>query len=152
MNLCTKDILVMEYLKGIKMVDGIKRNYSKLCALKGVTLEEMEKEMKENLAKGILKFKSIEEDRKEKQRIKLYLTLKDWLFSYNILRFVHNVSITRFIFGPANYVVTEPPIDVGNLIEVLSAVHLSEILDDGLFNGDGIIIIILLLLLLLLLL
>ena len=25
MNLCTKDILVMEYLKGIKMVDGIKK-------------------------------------------------------------------------------------------------------------------------------
>lgn len=32
---------------------------------------------------------------------------------------------------------TEPPIDVANLIEILSAVHLSEIIDDGLFNGDA---------------
>lgn len=137
MNLCSKDILVMEFLDGIKMVDGIKKNYSKLCALQGRTLEDMEKEMKEKILKGEWKFKSIEDDKRDKQRMKLYLALKNWIFSYNIPRFIHNISITRLIFGPIEYQLTEAPIDVANLIEILSAVHLSEILDDGLFNGDG---------------
>jgi len=135
MNLCTKDILVMQYLNGIKMVDGIKHNYSKLCALQGRSLEDMEREMKEKLKKGEWKFKSIEEDKKEKARMKMYLAINDWIFSYNIPKLIHNMSITRLIFGPCQYHFTEPPIDVGNLIEILSAVHLSEILDDGLFNG-----------------
>jgi aarF domain-containing kinase len=116
MSLCTKDILVMEYLHGIKMVDGIKKNYSKLCELQGRTLESMEKEMKEKLSKGIWAFKSIEEDKKDKKRIKFWLWCKDWLWSYNIPKLIHNYSVTRLIFGPAKYVFTDPPIEVGNLI------------------------------------
>jgi predicted unusual protein kinase regulating ubiquinone biosynthesis (AarF/ABC1/UbiB family) len=38
-QLCSKHLLVMECLDGVKLVDGVRAQYSKLAKLRGTTLE-----------------------------------------------------------------------------------------------------------------
>eukprot|EP01111_Echinosteliopsis_oligospora_P014640 TRINITY_DN5551_c0_g1_i2.p1 TRINITY_DN5551_c0_g1~~TRINITY_DN5551_c0_g1_i2.p1 ORF type:complete len:323 (-),score=83.13 TRINITY_DN5551_c0_g1_i2:806-1774(-) len=55
MDLCRKNLLVMEYLPGIKLTDGIRRQYSAIAASQGKTLEELENEQKAKIKSGEIK-------------------------------------------------------------------------------------------------
>ena len=37
-DLCSTSVLVMEYLDGVKLVDGVRQQYSRLAALQGTTI------------------------------------------------------------------------------------------------------------------
>jgi aarF domain-containing kinase len=134
-NLCSKHILVMDYLDGVKLVDGIRDNMSKMAVLQGRSLQDLETEMKEKLRLGTMTFKSLEESKSSNQNIALMLTMSD-IFKYNAVRFCYNMSLLRVFYGPWKYQWTEKPLDLGKYLETLSHVHAYELFTCGAFNGD----------------
>jgi len=83
LEMCTRDVLVMEFLHGIRLVDGIRNSYRKVAEQMGTTLEALEEEQKEKIKHGELK--SAEN---EKTRIKwLRVGLRAHDYFYNILKF-----------------------------------------------------------------
>jgi len=134
-DLCSKHILVMDYLDGVKLVDGIKDNMSKIAALQGRTMPELEAEMKEKIRLGTMTLKSIDESKKSNQNAALMLTIND-IVKYNAVRFCYNVSVLRLFYGPWEYQWTERPLELGKYLEILSHVHAYELFSCGAFNGD----------------
>ena len=123
MNLCSRHVLVMEYLDGVKLVDGIKEKYGQLAAMQGKSFDDI---MAENVAKmkaGTFKYKSLAESRREQERIKFYLTCRDWLFTLNVPRLLYNVSPVRMLTGPLRYSWTDEPLDLGKMLELLCVVE-----------------------------
>ena len=133
MELCSKHILVMEYLDGVNLVTGIKDQFAKLAALQGKTLEELMEEQQKLMEAGKFRYVSIEEKAREAKAVRSKL---EWLdFGSNTLRFAYNWSALRLIYGPAEYVKTAPPLDLGSMMELLCRVHGHQIFVDGAFNG-----------------
>lgn len=135
-ELCSKHLLVMQYLDGVKLVDGIRNKLRKVAVLAGKTLEEIEEEHKAAIRDGTYLFKSIEESKKEQEILEWKLWAKDCLNFTNIKRFVYNNSILGWYFGPVEYERTESPVDLGRVIEILAKVHGNQIFEHGIFNGD----------------
>lgn len=137
MPLCSKNILVMDVMDGVKLVDGIRNQYRKLAAMSGRSLEDLENERKQQIKQGNISLQSIASARVQHQRTKLLITLNDILFSLNIPRLAYNLSPLRLIFGPVQYSWTETPIDLGQTMELLAQLQASQIFEDGVFNGDS---------------
>ena len=136
LELCSKHILVMDYLDGVKLVDGVRAQYARLAARSGRTLADLEEERKRDIINGTFKFRTIEEDRKETARIKWMIALHDTFMTLNPLRLCYNISLARLVWGPAEYYKTDTPIDLGRLLDILCRVHATELFHEGLFNGD----------------
>ena len=136
LELCSTHILVMEYLKGVKLVDGIINSLEKVALLQGKTANDLLEEQKRKITEGTLEYKSIEESKKDLQKVQKILTIRDALLSYNPLRFAYNCTPLRFVTGPAKYVWTPMPVDLGKILELLCQVEGNQIFADGLFNGD----------------
>ena len=126
MKLCSRHVLVMEYLDGVKLVDGIKEKYGQLAAMQGKSFDDI---MEDNAAKmkaGTFKYKTLAESRREQERIKFYLACRDWLFTMNIPRLLYNVSPVRLLTGPLRYSLTDEPLNLGKILELLCAVEGTE--------------------------
>lgn len=57
---------------------------------------------------------------------------------HNFRRFVYNtLNPASWVYGPAPYIWTEMPIDLGQTLELLSSFQASNIFTDGIFNADA---------------
>lgn len=130
-HLCSKHILVMEFLDGVKLVDGIRKQFKRIAELSGRTLEDIERERREQIQNGTFKFKSIEESKAEKAYIDRMLMIKDITNLNNIARFFYNYSPLAWWYGPASYEHTERSVDLGNLVELLARVHANQLFEHG---------------------
>jgi hypothetical protein len=130
MQFCSKTILVMDYLEGLKLVDGIKEQYKLLAKETNRSFDEMVKEQKDQLAKGTFKFKSLEGSRVESERLKWYLFLQDCVNPVNVNRFLWNNTI-GLVYGAANYHRSSAPPDLGHTLEILAHVHADQIFEHG---------------------
>lgn len=135
-DLCSTHILVMEYLNGVKLVDGVMKSMENIAALQGKTADDLLKEQKAKITAGTLKYSTMEENKENRQRIQNMLTIRDCFCSYNPLRLMYNCSPIRLITGPTKYVWTKLPLDLGKVLELLCQVEGNQIFADGLFNGD----------------
>lgn len=126
--LTSKSILIMEFLNGSRIVDGITSYYQKYMG--GKDIEELKNEIQKNK-------RSLNQMKQDDEAMKHYLFAKDVLFSYNIPRFLYNCSILRVLTGPINYRFTAPPPSLSSILEVLCKVQASQIFEDGVFNGDN---------------
>jgi aarF domain-containing kinase len=135
-NYCSTHMLVMEYLDGVKLADGVREQYRKLAPLMGKTLEQLEAENKKLIEEGKFSFKDIEEEKKSQQKTRVLLALKD-IYNTNGLRFLYNYSPLRALYGPKEYVWTDVPVDLAPILEKLSTVQANNIFFDGEFNGDA---------------
>eukprot|EP01125_Pyxidicula_operculata_P003397 TRINITY_DN1411_c0_g1_i1.p1 TRINITY_DN1411_c0_g1~~TRINITY_DN1411_c0_g1_i1.p1 ORF type:complete len:377 (-),score=48.89 TRINITY_DN1411_c0_g1_i1:578-1708(-) len=129
MNLCRKQVLVMEYLHGVKLVDGIIESYKKYAEENGTTFEELQREQNERIKQG--KFRSTFT---EKVRIKL---LQNWLLFYdsivNTFKVCYNYSF-GWVMNPLTYKWSHSPINLAEIMETLQHVHAHEIFIDGIYN------------------
>ena len=123
--LCSKHILIMEMLQGVKLVDGIRSQYSRLAAVRGITSEELE-----NMQK-LGTMQTLEESSSERWRLESAVWLSDTFLTANPLRFLFNISPLRLITGPMKYWTTELPIDLGETIKLLCQVHGYELFHCG---------------------
>ena len=136
LDLCTKHLLVMEFLPGVKLVDGIRSHYKEVAKSVGKSFEEIEEEQKKAILSGTIKFRTMEQVKWSNFFIRLWLFIKDAILSYNPARFMHNISPLRLLNGPLPYVWSERPLDLAEILDILSRVHASEIFADGVFNSD----------------
>lgn len=136
LELCSTHILIMEYLNGVKLVDGIMKSLEKIAALQGKTANDLLNEQKAKMAAGTLEYTTIDQNKKDRQKIQRILTIRDCFFSYNPLRLLYNCSPIRLVTGPTKYVWTTLPLDLGKILKLLCQVEGNQIFADGLFNGD----------------
>jgi len=140
MEYCSKHVLVMDFLDGKRLVDGIRDEYTILAKSLGKTLEELEQEKKHDIISGKFKFKSIEEDKLQNIQIQNMLFIQDCMKYNNIIAFLYN-NFTPMPYITPNesilpYEWTKCTLDLGKLIEILCRVHGYELFQLGLFNGD----------------
>ncbi len=131
-GLCTKRVLVMEFLPGKKLVEGIKDSFAALAASQGKTLEELQREHRApaDAGKGVARGASAW----QMDLYGRYLGLRDALV--NTPRAVWNCTgglIPRWRVG---YVSTPKPLNMPRIIDLLLQVHGHSILVDGIFSGD----------------
>ena len=134
-ELCSKHLLVMEYLDGVKLVDGIRAKLGKVAKLAGKTVEELEAEQLAAMREGNFQFKSINDSKQERERLEWQLFVRDCMDAANVRRFVYN-NTAGWLFGTVPYERTEAPVDLGRVIEILAEVHGNQIFEHGVFNGD----------------
>jgi aarF domain-containing kinase len=133
-NLCTKSVLVMEYLPGKKLIDGLKEQFSVYAQKQGKTLEGLEEEQKLAIKEGRMRWQSL---RSFSRKVTWYNKLNLFFVSvHNFFSYIYNVSFGRItkLFIPYKY--ATPIINLGEILETLLKVHGYEIFIDGLFNGD----------------
>ena len=136
-HICSKHILVMECLEGVKLVDGIRSRYKVVAEKMGKTIEQLESEQIALMKSGKFLFKSIEQSKQEQNKIQWYYAMHDYLFNINNLwKTCYNFSLLRLIYGPMEIERTQLPVDLGSLLEVLCNVHADELFGHGAFNGD----------------
>jgi aarF domain-containing kinase len=133
---CSKHLLVMDYLNGIRLVDGIRNQYRNIAKLSGKTLEEIEYERKSLVENGSFRFKTIEEEKSERYYTQWAVFLSD-VYNKNALRFLYNISPLSLLYGYVEYEWTELPIDLGHTLDMLAKIQAENIFYDGFFNGDA---------------
>ncbi len=131
LSLCSKHILVMEFLQGVKLVDGIREQYKRIAKKMGVSVETLEA-----IQKAQITSKTLDEARWERTSMERSAWLYDTFLTLNTLRVIYNYSIFRLVTGPFEYHKTELPIDLADTITILSRVHGYELFQCGMFNGD----------------
>ena len=124
-QLCTREVLVMDAIPGVKLVDGIRARFRELAASRGVDPEELERVQKEKIAGGELQPRSAQAEAAATRRANLALRLGDWLWRRPI----------AFLTG-APYVPSPSLVNVGEVIQTMLDVHADEIFNHGVFNGD----------------
>eukprot|EP01127_Copromyxa_protea_P023278 TRINITY_DN8681_c0_g1_i1.p1 TRINITY_DN8681_c0_g1~~TRINITY_DN8681_c0_g1_i1.p1 ORF type:complete len:554 (-),score=122.57 TRINITY_DN8681_c0_g1_i1:70-1731(-) len=133
-ELCTKDVLVMEYLHGVRLIDGIRNSFRKYAEKDGKTLEDIEKEQKEQMRNGTFVYRDVAS---EKWRIKCataFMKVRD--YTLNTFKFIYNWSLGLLLLPRLEYNWTEPLLNLGEIVETLHHVHAHQIYLDGAFNGD----------------
>ena len=63
----------MEYLDGIKLVDGIKQQFTTLASLTGKSLEALEQERNEAIENGTFVYQTLDEEKWSSHKTKWYL-------------------------------------------------------------------------------
>lgn len=131
-DLCSKHILVMEYLDGVKLVDGVRAQYATLAALQGTTLEALEAERSAAIKRGDFSFLTLEESRRQQQQTDWYLAVHDYLLNpTNLYKLCYNWSPLRLATGPYQIERSAQPVDLGQILELLCRVHANEIFEHG---------------------
>jgi aarF domain-containing kinase len=158
MDLCSTRILVMDYLQGVKMVDGVRAQYKALACEVGDprSFEEIEAARLQSLREGTIVLKSLDEAQKEHQQIKWMLFINNWLLTLNVLRAGYNYTLSplsSLLFGgdrsqwdwkyyeSPTMSVTQgeskiPLVDLGHALEILCQVHANQLFEGGAFNAD----------------
>eukprot|EP00049_Salpingoeca_infusionum_P003030 m.62438 g.62438 ORF g.62438 m.62438 type:complete len:567 (+) comp11912_c0_seq2:1558-3258(+) len=127
---CTKDVLVMEYLPGIKLVDGLRNYFKKVALQRNTTIEAMEKERKRKMELGIM------EQGPSSQAMSWYIRLaKAKAALTNLSIFAFNWSAGWFT-EPRLYIEPDLPLNLPEILQTLMDVHAHQIFQDGCFNGD----------------
>jgi len=89
LDLCRKDVLVMEYLHGLKLEDGIRRMYRLLAHHLGISFDSLLQQHQLLLRSGQLKSPT-----SEKFKINLLkATIRMYDYLSNSIRFLYNYSI-----------------------------------------------------------
>eukprot|EP00873_Tetraselmis_striata_P010841 jgi/Tetstr1/431105/TSEL_020821.t1 len=134
LELCTKEVLVMERLPGVKLADGLRAAYARAGARRGRSGAEVE--AKQVAAVDTQSGRSLAGHASAVRWANRVTTIADCVLSANPLRLAWNWSPARLFFGRAEYRWTEPLPNLGDLLQLLLDVHAAELLDDGVFNAD----------------
>ncbi|UIZ24789.1 hypothetical protein KXD40_006740 [Peronospora effusa] len=138
LELCTKEVLVMEFLKGRKLLDGIQDHFEAIAADKGVTVEflkqDQERKDKEREARGL----DIETGPSSSQLHLYGLTLG----AKRLVRRIGRVSYdyTLGFIAPRKWKQREDEqhqlLNLPEILKLVMDVHGYEIFVNGSFNGD----------------
>jgi aarF domain-containing kinase len=137
LDMCTKSVLVMDYLPGETMIEGVRNSYKRFAAASGKNFEELEAEQKLALEDGTLQRKDLRTACQDHARTEAFLSWAD--FMRNICIFGMNWTVAPIVKGRGagwSYYHSERPVNLAHIMEVLLRVHAHEIFIDGVFNGD----------------
>ena len=130
-ELCTKNVLCMEWLKGKKFIKAIKDNYTEIAKLKGLSFDEFMEEQKNKPKPSV----------KELERIKMNIKIRDSI--WNGLAFMVNNSFGYVFYLLGNrdqniidYKSTIIPLNIKYYLDLCMDIHGYELIMDGAFNAD----------------
>ena len=135
-ELCSQHLLTMEYLEGVKLVDGIRQQYQRVAAATGQSFEAIEQERIAAVEAGLFHFQTLEESQAEYDRIQRQLYWRDMVTTLNVVRVINNWTPLRLVFGAQALYETPSPLDLARIMQLLSDVHAYEVFQCGCFNGD----------------
>jgi len=143
-KLCSKHILVMDFLRGKKLVDGVRDHFRSVARLLDTTLEELEAEQKRAIEAGTFQFKSLEEENTQTEKIRWIMWVKDVTSLTNVGSFLYNnLTPLPYVYpkpdsspGFASYDMSAPTLNLSKLLQVMAVVHAHELFAIGAFNGD----------------
>lgn len=132
----SKLVLVMSYLPGCKLVDGIRAQFATMAAHNGQTLEELEAEQKRLIEEGGVERQEIRTVVNATRRVRWLLALRD--NAANVVVALWNYSLLGLVKRDwrMEYWKSEGPVNLGEVMDTLIRVHGHEIFTDGAFNGD----------------
>eukprot|EP00754_Rhynchopus_humris_P008404 Rhum_TRINITY_DN13747_c0_g1::Rhum_TRINITY_DN13747_c0_g1_i1::g.63669::m.63669/K08869/ADCK, ABC1; aarF domain-containing kinase len=141
-KLCSRRVLTMDYLHGVKLIEGIRASYQDLADRMGQPLEEIEAEQKRMIKSGELQLKSPQQEATDNRRLSLLLRVQD-IFA-NVLRMLANLTPLPYVYGLATTGVAAPlpmqwtklPLNLGEIIGLLITVHGDQLFKHGAINGD----------------
>ncbi|KAJ1427475.1 ABC1 family-domain-containing protein [Ochromonadaceae sp. CCMP2298] len=132
----SKHVLVMQFLDGVKLVDGMRAQYRVLAEQRGTTLEAMEEEQAAAVRAGTFQFKSIAESKAERSRQQWLCALNDFVLTPSNWGIMGWNCSAGLLLGWAPLKRTSLPMELGSVLELLCQVHGNEIFEHGTFNGD----------------
>jgi aarF domain-containing kinase len=133
-ELCTRTMLVMEYIPGKKLIDGLRDQFRKVAERQGKTLEQMEDGQKRLIEEGKIQKKSVEQYSRQIKFYNLLTSISD--FGANSLVFLNNYLLKPFTGKKMQYRYTPHLINMGEILDTLLKVHAHELFINGAFNGD----------------
>jgi aarF domain-containing kinase len=114
-HMCTQNVLVMDYLPGVKLVTAIRAQFARFAAAQGKTMEELEKEMK--ATQGSLK----PPGKRTVQAYALWLKIHDGVKNVHIR--MRNWLGAWWGLKPVPLVHTEVPINLYHIIDIMLRVR-----------------------------
>ena len=138
-DLCTKEVLVMSKLPGVKLVDGVRERFARLAAARGWDAEEMERTQTNAIAAGVLRKRDVDAEARATRRANAFLAVADalvrkprfYLSRLSRFRSSGTETETETRFSPSPRLV-----NIGEVLKTLLDVHAEEIFVHGAFNGD----------------
>ncbi|ORY52987.1 ABC1-domain-containing protein [Rhizoclosmatium globosum] len=136
-ELCTREVLTMEYLKGIKLVDGVRDNAREWCERNGTTLEALEAEMKEKYSKETFKMPP-PYNGPSATVIGLYIgAIKTGDALVNIPVTLHNWTLGYLVPSwKVPYYKSFIPLNTARIMDTLLSIHGHQLFVDGFMNAD----------------
>jgi len=139
---CSKNVLVMSEIAGVKLADGLKADFEKFANCLGTSVEELRRQKKEKEDAGIVEGK-----------VPTSVEMDSYLSLLNKKRQISNLIgfTTHMVIYPLQYLLPESirpnlykhktfestiPLNHARLIDDLIDIHGHEILIDGYYNGD----------------
>lgn len=136
-ELCRREVLVMEYLDGEKLVNALRRRAIVMAEARGMNLEQLRAKWAAvaaaSGAEGGPPTAPVPRPLWRRALLRSYLWVSD--AAHNVPRALRNASWGRR--SPSLMRHTPPPLDVESVLCLLSAVHAHQLFVDGLFNGDA---------------
>lgn len=139
-ELCSKQVLVMEYLDGEKLVDALRRQYAELAASRGVSLSQLRDEWAATSAAAGTAAGS----RPSAPRATSRLIRWTRAAAVAAADAAHNAALLpRNVFAALRGREVLPlrrtrlPVDADDILALLAAVHARNIFVDGMYNGDS---------------
>lgn len=134
---CTKRVLVMEELHGVKLADGLKEEMTIQAAREGKTPKEYLAEMqqKEEAAKAV----GEEFHGPSAKEYDMYISLLDKKRkAENVMRHLYNATVGWFPGTQRKHIVDKStlPVNHAQMVDDLLLIHGHEALVDGFLNGD----------------
>lgn len=133
MSMCTKDILVMEFLRGKSLLKGVKEFFKSYAESQGKTYEEIEEEQLALIRSGKFKFKEVDEEAAKMKRYQLMLDVQRHVKNFGIAMFNYSAGL---VLGELPYTEKQNLLNLAEIVRTISIVHGHEIMVDGAFNGD----------------
>mmetsp|Transcript_9378 Transcript_9378/g.15296 ORF Transcript_9378/g.15296 Transcript_9378/m.15296 type:complete len:553 (-) Transcript_9378:1214-2872(-) len=130
----TSRVLIMEYIQGCKLLDGIRAYGRKIAETQGQSFEEFEAKMKKRILDEGMPAKY---DGPSQRQIDVYLRtmhLRDSLLNVGVATI--NCVLTLFSRGTIDYYKTTLPPNAPKIMDTLMRVHGHQLLVDGVFNSD----------------
>ena len=130
---CTERLLVMEYLKGPKLYEGLRPYMKKLAEEEGLTIEEFEDRERIRINEEGIPGPYDGPSASQIQRYKTFLRWRNRVENFAIS--IYNRTIGLVLGKKEFYKLIEPP-NAPRIMDTLMRIHGHQVLVNGVFNAD----------------
>lgn len=127
---CSRSVLVMEFLHGQRLLDGLRAHFAVIAALLGTTVSALEELRAEQMRNSSFRYRTIDEERDLNRRLHRALKIRSAVSRLNPLRLLRSGSSVQTVPDGSRL------LDIPRLLETLCVVHASELFEHGVFNAD----------------
>jgi aarF domain-containing kinase len=140
LDICTKEVLVMDFLSGPKLVDGARTKGKEYAESIGTTFEKLEADWKADIAKNGMPPPYKGPSQFQLDVYRTLVSFKDSILNTPIYLANGALTLLKFATGfqakPFKYCKSFIPLNSSFIMSTLLAAHGKQLLVDGFFNAD----------------